>query len=94
MFLMREVLYCKPGKVRSLVDKFKALGVVLDDMGYQPFRTGLIHTLTLIKNADGGNKRISVEGLIRSGSDYRMADITKDEIIEDFVKHYTQRVQR
>jgi len=38
MFLMREVLYCKPGKVRSLVDKFKALGVVLDDMGYQPFR--------------------------------------------------------
>ena len=37
----------------------------------------------------GGNRRITVEGLIRSGSDYEMSDITKDEIIQDFVKHYT-----
>lgn len=38
MYLIREVMYCKPGKVRGLVDKFKALGVVMKGMGYQPFR--------------------------------------------------------
>lgn len=38
MYLMREVLYCRPGKVRQLADKFKALGSILENMGYQPFR--------------------------------------------------------
>jgi hypothetical protein len=38
MYLFREVLYSRPGKVRSLVDKFKALNAVIEDMGYQPFR--------------------------------------------------------
>ena len=38
MYLIREVLYCKPGKVRSLVDKFKALNTVIEEMGYKPFR--------------------------------------------------------
>ena len=38
MYLVREVLYCKPGKVRSLADKFRALGVVMKGMGFQPFR--------------------------------------------------------
>ena len=28
-------------------------------MGYQPFRMGVAHVVNLIKNADGGNKRIS-----------------------------------
>lgn len=38
MYLTREVLYCKPGQVRALVEKFKALGAVAEDMGYRPFR--------------------------------------------------------
>ncbi len=38
MYLIREVLYCKPGKVRALVDKFKALGAVMKGMGFEPFR--------------------------------------------------------
>jgi hypothetical protein len=38
MYLFREVLYCRPGKVRPLVDKFKALGAVMQSMGYEPFR--------------------------------------------------------
>jgi hypothetical protein len=38
MYLIREVVYCKPGKVRGLVEKFKALGAVMERMGYQPFR--------------------------------------------------------
>ena len=38
MFMVREVLYCNPGKVGELVKKFKALGEVMKDLGYEPFR--------------------------------------------------------
>lgn len=38
MYLIREVLRCKPGKVRPMVEKFQALGDVLKSMGYEPFR--------------------------------------------------------
>jgi len=38
MYLFREVLICRPGKVRTLIDKFKALGAVMEGMGFQPFR--------------------------------------------------------
>ena len=33
MFLIREIMYCKPGKVRPLVDKFKAMGKLGDKLG-------------------------------------------------------------
>jgi hypothetical protein len=38
MYMTREVLYCRPGKVGELVKKFTALGEVMKEMGYQPFR--------------------------------------------------------
>lgn len=38
MYLIREVLYCKPGQVRGLVERFQALGEVMESMGYEPFR--------------------------------------------------------
>ena len=38
MYLIREVMHCKPGKVRELVDKFKALSEVAERMGYPGFR--------------------------------------------------------
>ncbi len=38
MFLIREVMQCKPGKVRDMVNKFKALNTVAQRLGYQPFR--------------------------------------------------------
>jgi len=38
MFMVREVLSCKPGKVGELVKKFQALGAVMQEMGLQPFR--------------------------------------------------------
>jgi hypothetical protein len=38
MFLIREVMQCKPGKVRDMVNKFKGLNVVAQRLGYQPFR--------------------------------------------------------
>ena len=38
MYMVREVLNCRPGKVGELVKKFKALGTVMKEMGLEPFR--------------------------------------------------------
>ena len=38
MFMVREILACRPGKVRELVNKFKALGEVMQSMNLDPFR--------------------------------------------------------
>jgi hypothetical protein len=38
MYVIREVLHCKPGKVRQMVEKFKAISSALKDMGQQPLR--------------------------------------------------------
>jgi len=41
-----------------------------------------------------GLKFIRVEGMLRSGSpDYAMQDVTGDEIVENFLQHYTSRVR-
>lgn len=36
--MIREVLYCQPGKVGELANKFKVLGGVMQKMNYEPFR--------------------------------------------------------
>jgi hypothetical protein len=36
--MIREVLQCRPGKVRELADKFKAVNGLMEDMGLEPFR--------------------------------------------------------
>lgn len=33
MLLVRDIMYCKPGKVRPLVDKFKAMSKLGEKMG-------------------------------------------------------------
>ena len=38
MYLVREVLNCRPGKVGEMIRRFKALSAVLKRMGYKPFR--------------------------------------------------------
>jgi hypothetical protein len=38
MFMVREILNCKPGKVGQLAQKFKDLGAVMEDMQLAPFR--------------------------------------------------------
>jgi len=38
MFMVREVLSCRPGKVGELAGKFKALGAVMQEMQLAPFR--------------------------------------------------------
>ena len=38
MYVIREVLNCKPGKVRRMVEKLKAISHALTEMGHEPMR--------------------------------------------------------
>lgn len=38
MYLIREVMHCKPGRVGEMVEKFKALSGVAERMGHDGFR--------------------------------------------------------
>jgi hypothetical protein len=38
MYLIREIMYCKPGKVRPLVDKFKVMSELSVKMGMPKMR--------------------------------------------------------
>ena len=38
MYVIREVLNCKPGRVRQMVEKFRQISQALKDMGHEPMR--------------------------------------------------------
>src|SRR5690606_35709963 len=38
MYVIREVVHCKPGKVRPMVEKFRALSDALEEQGNEPLR--------------------------------------------------------
>ena len=38
MYVIREVLNCKPGKVRQMADKLRSISVLLKEMGHEPLR--------------------------------------------------------
>jgi hypothetical protein len=38
MYIVREIVNCKPGKVGQMIEKFKTITGVMREMGYEPFR--------------------------------------------------------
>ena len=38
MYVIREVLHCKPGKVRQMAEKFRAISHALQERGHEPMR--------------------------------------------------------
>ena len=38
MYIIREVLSCKPGKVRALIDRFRTLSAAVEKTGRAPIR--------------------------------------------------------
>jgi hypothetical protein len=38
MYVIREVLHCKPGKTRQMMEKFRSVSAALKEMGQEPFR--------------------------------------------------------
>jgi hypothetical protein len=79
MYLFREVLYCKPGGVRALADKFKALNAVLERLGYPPFRLYTdasgerFWTLVLESHAESMDGFLAMENEVMSEADAREA---------------------
>lgn len=57
------------------------------------FPTGILPYTEVRYRERGGRRLITVESVIRSGSQkYQIVDITKDEIIKHFIKEYTTKV--
>jgi hypothetical protein len=38
MYIIREVVNCRPGKIAPMLDKFKTIGSAMREMGHEPFR--------------------------------------------------------
>jgi len=38
MYLVRDIMYCKPGKVKPMVEKFKAMSKLGEKVGMPPMR--------------------------------------------------------
>jgi hypothetical protein len=38
MYVVREIMHCKPGKVRPMVEKFKAMSAIMEKLGLRTFR--------------------------------------------------------
>jgi hypothetical protein len=38
MYVIREVLHCKPGKIRQMIEKFRSISAALSEMGEEPLR--------------------------------------------------------
>jgi hypothetical protein len=38
MYVIREVVHCRPGKVRQMVEKFKVLSKAVEELGHEPLR--------------------------------------------------------
>ena len=38
MYVIREVLNCKPGNVRQMIEKFRSISTALKEMGQEPLR--------------------------------------------------------
>jgi len=41
----------------------------------------------------GGLKLVTVEAMVRPGSDYSTEDLTKDDVIQSVLKHYMSRIK-
>jgi hypothetical protein len=38
MYVVREIVQCKPGKVRQMLGKFKVISSTMQNQGHDPFR--------------------------------------------------------
>ena len=71
MFMVREVLNCKPGKVGALAKKFKELGEVMRDLSLEPFRiytdvAATFWTLVLEREYESLDEILEVEARVMS----------------------------
>jgi hypothetical protein len=79
MYVIREVVTCKPGKVGQMVDKFKALSTAMRDMGHEPFRLMTdvsgdpFWTVVAEANVGSVDEFFEIEGKLRGSDAVRQA---------------------
>lgn len=89
MLLIREVMHCKPGKVRAMVDKFKGVGEIMKKLGYKPFRvltdvTGeRFWTVVAVSEADSLNDFLAMEEKIMANDEARKVMAGYHDLVED-----------
>ncbi|HSM60204.1 MAG TPA: hypothetical protein VK849_05380 [Longimicrobiales bacterium] len=88
MYVMREVLRCRPGKVGTLLKKFEALNGVLARLGHPPFRMMTdvagesFWTLVLESEAPTMEAFLEMEASVMSDPDARSAMEGYHELVE------------
>jgi hypothetical protein len=102
MYVVREIMYCKPGKVRALVDKFKAMNALSDRMGMPRMRIMTDFTAERywmavaemeVESLDEFEKMMS--GATGQGSDADMKEMNKImEGYHDLVDHGKREIYR
>jgi hypothetical protein len=89
MYVIREVLHCKPGKVRQMVEKFRAISTALKDMGHQPLRlltdvTGEpFWTIVAEANVDSVEDFFAIEQTLMANESLRKTMADYHELVED-----------
>jgi hypothetical protein len=89
MYVIREVLHCKPGKVRQMADKFRRISTVLKEMGHEPLRlltdvTGE-HFWTIVAEAkvEKIDDFFAIEQALMANESLRAAMADYHDLIED-----------
>lgn len=83
MYVIREVLNCKPGKVRQMVEKFRALSAALEERGEEPLR--------LLTDVSGEPFwTVVAEARVERVDDFFTleADLMADESVREFMAGY------
>jgi choline/glycine/proline betaine transport protein len=57
------------------------------------FPEGVLPFAVLVSRERKGIRMIRTESMLRSGSDYALADITSDEVIAHFLTHYKRSIR-
>jgi hypothetical protein len=89
MFVIREVLHCKPGKVRQMVEKFRAISTVMKDMGHEPLRllTDVagepFWTIVAEANVETIEDFFAVERTLTANDSLRQAMADYHDLVED-----------
>jgi len=88
MYVVREVLHCKPGKVRQMVEKFRAVSMVLTELGHEPLRllTDVsgepFWTIVAEANVDTIDQFFSLEQQLMANEALRNAMVDYHDLVE------------
>ena len=88
MYVVREIVQCKPGKVREMVTKFKSVSSVMQAMGFTPFRllTDVsgepFWTVVAETEVDSLDKFAAVEAQVMANDEARRAMAGYHDLVE------------